>query len=142
MKVILCLEEKLGYCFLGKRLSQDQNLRQNLKQLLHSEKVYMNAYSYVLYKDYFADALVDEHFLDKAKDHYVVIENVSLSSYQDQIDEYVIYEWNRSYPATLFFSSTWLSSFELVETMEFSGTSHEKITRRIYRKESSYETER
>ena len=73
---------------------------------------------------------------------YAIIENVSLSSYQDQIDEYVIYEWNRSYPATLFFSSTWLSSFELVETMEFSGTSHEKITRRIYRKEPSYETER
>ena len=51
----------------------------------------------------------------------------------DKITEIIVYRWNRDYPADLFLDID-LKDWELAETAEFAGNSHEKITREVYRK--------
>lgn len=47
-------------------------------------------------------------------------------------EELVLYRWNRSYPGDVTFP--WpLTGWKLVETADFPGTSHEKITEEVYR---------
>ena len=43
----------------------------------------------------------------------------------------VLYKWNRVYPADQYFAMD-LSGWKLVETVEFPGSSHEKITEERY----------
>lgn len=53
--------------------------------------------------------------------------------YSDRITEVVVYRWNRSYPGD-FHLDLDLNQWRLVQTTEFAGYSHEKITKEIYRK--------
>ncbi|MFR4122966.1 MAG: hypothetical protein ACLT0W_12285 [Clostridium sp.] len=43
----------------------------------------------------------------------------------------ILYKWNRVYPADQYFAMD-LSGWKLVETVEFPGSSHEKITEERY----------
>ena len=47
------------------------------------------------------------------------------------IESVVLYKWNRVYPADQYFTMD-LSDWKLVETAEFAGSSHEKITEESY----------
>ena len=50
---------------------------------------------------------------------------------QIQVDSVILYKWNRVYPADQYFAMD-LSGWKLVETVEFPGSSHEKITEERY----------
>ena len=95
----------------------------------------MNAYSYSLYQDFFKESsVVAEDFLDLCpKDGWALIEDQSIQKYISKIDQVIVYQWNRSYP-----SDTWLDisldSFQLVEQVDFVGSSHERITRLTYQR--------
>ena len=47
------------------------------------------------------------------------------------VEAVVLYKWNRVYPADQYFSKD-LSGWKMVETEEFAGSSHEKITKERY----------
>ena len=49
----------------------------------------------------------------------------------ERIGEIYLYRWNRDYPADVYFPVD-LSVWKCVETKEFAGSSHEKITRERY----------
>ena len=59
------------------------------------------------------------------------IENIDLKSYEDSLDEIVVYRWNRVYPAD-FYCEIDLGAFNIMSEGEFSGSSHEKITKIVY----------
>ena len=49
----------------------------------------------------------------------------------ERIEEIYLYRWNRDYPAEVYFPVD-LSVWKCMETKEFAGSSHEKITRERY----------
>ena len=51
MNIIVCLDDKNGMMFNKRRQSQDKLLRSDIKELVKSKILYMNNYSYKLYKD-------------------------------------------------------------------------------------------
>ena len=51
-----------------------------------------------------------------------------------QIEELILFRWNRVYPADLHCTLD-LSVWKLTETEEFAGNSHEKITQERYVRE-------
>ena len=93
----------------------------------------MNAYS----KKQFAESdtariRVDETFLDAAGDgEFCFVENADVSGCVERIEEIYLYRWNRDYPADVYFP-VGLGGWQCVETKEFAGSSHEKITRERY----------
>ena len=81
---------------------------------------------------YSGDISVSERFLEEAgEDEYCFVENVPIQEYKDEIQTVVLYRWNRKYPADIRFAID-LSRWKMVECVEFSGHSHEKITKEVY----------
>mgnify|MGYP000671254572 CR=1 FL=1 len=75
---------------------QDRGLREYVAEMTKGEKVYMNAYTEKLYEE-INDPVVCEDFLHKAgKGETCIVENLPLKPVIDQIEEIVIFRWNKS----------------------------------------------
>ena len=137
MNIIICLDEDNGMMFNKRRQSQDRILRADLKEFIKDKDLYMNNYSYKLYKDIDnGNIKVSENFLEQCTENdFCLVEDKLLNNYINKINNIIIYKWNRIYPSDLYFDINLTSnSWELLETKEFEGSSHEKITRIIYRR--------
>ena len=137
MNVIVCLDDKNGILFNKRRQSQDRILRADLKEFIKDKDLYMNNYSYKLYKDIDnGNIKVSENFLEQCTENdFCLVEDKLLNNYINKINNIIIYKWNRIYPSDLYFDINLTSnSWELLETKGFEGSSHEKITRIIYRR--------
>ena len=105
----------------------------DILELTGGKKLWMNAYSRKQFAESDAEKiLVDETFLDAAGDgEFCFVENADVSGCAERIEEIYLYHWNRDYPADVYFPVD-LSVWKCVETKEFAGSSHEKITRERY----------
>lgn len=98
MIIILCLDNNNGMMFNDRRQNQDRGLREYIAEMTKGEKVYMNAYTEKLYEE-INNPVVCEDFLHKAgKGETCIVENLPLKSVIDQIEEIVIFRWNKVYP--------------------------------------------
>lgn len=79
---------------------------------------------------------VDDDFIEKAMaEDFIFAENISIKNVEEQLEEIIIYYWNRKYPADFYLDiDTKHSSWELTDCVEFSGSSHEKIRKETYRR--------
>lgn len=137
MNVIVCLDNNNGMMFNKRRQSQDKLLRANIKDLLKDKLLYMNEYSYKLYKDIDNNNIkISSDFIHQCEDdNYALVEDTMLKSYIEKIDNLIIYRWNRDYPADLYFDIDLKDEkWSLIETVDFQGSSHEKITKELYRR--------
>ena len=137
MNIIICLDDNNGMMFNKRRQSQDRILRADLKEFIKDKDLYMNNYSYKLYKDIDnGNIKVSENFLEQCTENdFCLVEDKLLNNYINKINNIIIYKWNRIYPSDLYSDINLISnSWELLETKEFEGSSHEKITRIIYRR--------
>lgn len=135
MKVIVCLDDDQGMMFNQRRLSLDQKVIDSIIATVDQEALYMNQYSYSLFKGRSEiKCIVDNHFLEINDDGYYFVEDNCLSQYVSEIDEIIIYWWNRRYPSDVKFAID-LNLYSLYDSEEFVGNSHEKITKEKYIKE-------
>lgn len=137
MNIIICLDDNNGMMFNKRRQSQDRILRADLKEFIKDKDLYMNNYSYKLYKDIDnGNIKVSENFLEQCTENdFCLVEDKLLNNYINKINNIIIYKWNRIYPSDLYFDINLTSnSWELLETKGFEGSSHEKIKRIIYRR--------
>lgn len=137
MNIIVCLDDNNGMMFNKRRQSQDKLLRASIKELVKGKTLFMNEYSYKLYKDINNEnIIVSENYLDECEnDNFCLVENKPLNNYIEKIDNIIIYKWNRIYPSDLYFDVDIKNEqWKLIETEEFQGSSHEKITKETYRR--------
>lgn len=137
MNIIVCLDDNNGMMFNKRRQSQDKILRDSIKELVKDKTLFMNEYSYKLYKDIDdGNIIVSENYLDECEnDGFFLVEDKPLSNYIEKINNIIIYKWNRTYPSDLYFDiNVQNEQWELIESEEFQGSSHEKITKEIYRR--------
>lgn len=130
MIVILCLDNNNGMMFNDRRQSQDRGLREYIAEMTKGDKVYMNAYTEKLYEE-IEHPMVSEDFLQKAgKGEPCIVENRPLKPEEDQIEEIVIFRWNKVYPSDQVLDVD-LEEWKLVEEEQIEGSTHE-ITKQIY----------
>lgn len=129
MKIIVCLSDGMGMMFNKRRQSRDSAVIRDV--LAYTDgRVIIDAYSKVLFR---GRATVAENLLEEAgDDDYCFVENKAVGKYADRIDEVVIYRWNRKYPTDTYFDLS-LGSFVCEDKTEFEGTSHEVITREVWK---------
>lgn len=133
MKLIVCLDERKGMMFNNRRQSRDRVLIDNMIDMIGDDKLYVAPYSESLFEDKDIKLKVKKNPLKAADDSWCFIENLPVAEYKDEIEELVIYHWNRHYPGDFFFDME-LSGYSLVSSEEFAGSSHEKITKEIWKK--------
>lgn len=134
MIVIICIDDNYGMMFNHRRQSKDLLLLKDIYEYSKEKRIYMNEYSYKLFSNFdLENLIVKNEFLDKVGiGEYCFVEDKSLIPYADHIEKLIVYKWNRRYPADLYLDISLEERWKLIDTKEFKGSSHEKITKEIY----------
>lgn len=135
MIIIAALDNNNGLLFNKRRQSQDRLLREHILTLIGQQKLFLNEYSAELFADEAKPERlhVSKHFLDEADENqYCLIENVSVASYENKIEKIIVFRWNRDYPADFYFDINLQQNWQLENTVDFAGSSHDKITEETY----------
>ena len=133
MTIIVCLDNNNGMLFNHRRQSRDGNIIKDIETTVGSSVVFANSYSESLFAETSINLKVDENFLHNAGcADFCFVENISTQAYKAQIAKLIIYKWNRDYPSDFRFDIDYGNDFKLESSVDFIGTSHEKITKEVY----------
>jgi len=132
MVLAVCVDDKLGMAFNRRRQSRDRLVCEDLVKLAAGSPIWMDARSQKLFDGMDADIRTDADFTGCAQgDSFCFVELQPVTDLAEKARKIVLYRWNRHYPADLYFDIP-LNGWQLMETTEFIGKSHEKITREVY----------
>ncbi|MBD5560091.1 MAG: ribonuclease Z [Clostridia bacterium] len=133
MKAIVCVDNGGGMMFNRRRQSRDQEVRRRLGQISSGGTLRMDAYSARQFAGNLPDnAEVSEDFLDSAgPDDFCFVEDRDLTPHLGQIDELIVFRWNRDYPRDQVLPVE-LADWQCISSQDFAGSSHDKITQEVY----------
>ena len=133
MILIVCIDERNGMLFNNRRQSRDKVLINHILEMTKDKTLWITGFS----QDMFdvvdnKHIIIDNEFYEKAdEEDFCFVEDIDVNTLIDKVDKIVIYNWNRYYPADLYFDislDNWVVTFE----NEFIGSSHTRITEKIY----------
>lgn len=144
MKLIIFLDEELGYSFNHRRLSRDKKVRLHMMQKVRElgGTLFMNRYTEQSFLKDEGVLLPKERserlkkpaeagaaFLEEAKraDGWALAENEDVTPYLSDIDEMLVYRWNRRYLSDLRLPADFAEGFTEQYTESFAGASHDRI---------------
>ena len=135
MIVIVCVDDNLGMMFNNRRQSRDVEVVKKIVELTKDNRLWMNRYSYELFENLESTNVnVDSGFLSEtANGEYCFVENIDLEPYEKWVEKIIVFRWNTVYPSDHELDID-LGSWQLLESSEFVGKSHEKITMEVYSK--------
>lgn len=136
MIAVVCVDNAYGMQFGGRRQSRDRILLRDLLDMVGSEgTLWIGPCSAALFPQDTARIRVNAEFLSLAgPGEFCFVEDQNLAPYQVQLEGLVLYRWNRDYPADRYLDlRPDVQHWELCNAAEFSGSSHEKITKEEYR---------
>lgn len=131
MILIACVDDRMGMLFNHRRVSQDQKVNENILAMCQKKHLYMEEYSFKLFQNLNADIIrVIDNITSIQADEYFFTENPE-SINENMVEKIILYRWNRKYPADQYFPID-IKTWKLVNSEEFAGKSHEKITKEIW----------
>lgn len=140
MIVIACIDERNGMMFHRRRQSRDSAVCNDILKECEGHKFYMTAYSKGLFEETdHAEIWVSEDMMRQAgSEDICFVEDTEIRGHEKDIRELILYQWNRHYPADTYFPLE-LSEEEwaLERRTEFQGSSHERITKEVYKRRDS-----
>ncbi len=140
MRMICCVDDCMGMMFHDRRQSRDRILIRDIVKMCRGCKLWAAPYSEKMLKEYPDEGsdgcrlLIDDEFLKKAgKEDFCFVEGKLPPEYEKNITQIILYRWNRKYPADIYFQID-LNRWKMTGSWDFTGSSHEKITKEIYEK--------
>ena len=131
MHLIVCIDDRDGLSFAGRRLSRDRVLTRRILDLSSGKELWVAPYSATLFEP--DTVCMDPQFPKKAGEgDYCFVEKEIHMIQRAQLESVTVFRWNRSYPATEKFPRSLLTGMRLVYTEDFPGNSHDKITMERY----------
>ena len=128
MTVYVCLDDRGGLLFNGRRLSRDAV---QLADMAAEGPLCVDVFSEKLVASAGIPYTLAEETLPA--DCRFFLENRDPDAVLPLAERVVIYRWNRQYPSDVRWEGTPADyGFSLTETSEFPGKSHEKITKEVY----------
>lgn len=131
MTLVVCLDDQMGMMFNRRRQSRDRVLIAELTAAAGVRRLVVSPYSAPLFPADTANVTVTEDPCGTAGESDLsFVEDTALRF--EGVTELWIYRWNRIYPADRIFPGI-PAGFRLTETTEFAGSSHEKITKEVWK---------
>lgn len=134
MTLIVCLDDHGGMMFNRRRQSRDRVLIAELMAHIGDRRLVVSPYSAPLFP---ADApnvaVAEDPCTAAGADEFAFVEDTDPTAAWDEVTSVMLYRWNRVYPADRHFRGD-MTGFLLSETNEFVGSSHEKITKEVWKK--------
>ena len=135
LTVAVVLDEREGMMIFGKRQSRDRVLVADFVSSVIDSPIFISPFSKVIFDPHENVNIVENPFLDSSDDGACFIESFALAPYIDMIETLIIYRWNELYPSDVRFDiDIDESEFKLISTSEFKGSSHDRITKEIYKR--------
>lgn len=135
IKVAITVDDDNGLMFNKRRQSRDKNV---IADLCNKSEgfIYISQYSALLFEEYSNRIqIVSDPLLECPDGAYAFVEGRTLGEFLNDIDELIVYNWNRLYPSDLKLDINIVDSgFKMNSKYEFVGNSHDKITKGVYRK--------
>lgn len=135
MILLLCADKKNGMAFHQRRQSLDRAVRADILATASGKPIWMTPYSARQFTEPEAMLQVSEAPLCEAGEGALCfMEFPPLAPGLDRIEALVVYRWDRVYPADQWLDLDLSTGFRLVSSWDFSGHSHEKITKEVYQR--------
>ena len=131
MDLIVCLDDDDGMKFNHRRQSRDQKVINDILNNLEGQKLYSDEESRILFPKNRLDIVYVSDLTDI--EGYFFAESTSNSPEEKNIDNLIIYKWNRRYPSDEKFPIPY-HEWKMISSVEFVGKSHEKISKEIYKR--------
>lgn len=131
MKLVVCLDKNGGMMYKTRRQSRDAVLMENLASYLKGRTIVVSPYSEELFSGRDIRFTVGDASVADAED-FVFVEDGPLPE-AENVSEVVIYNWCTVYPSSRKFDLD-MSAFKRISKEKFKGSSHEKITKEVFRK--------
>lgn len=130
MNILLCLDDNNGMLFNNRRQSRDSEVINRIYEISKGKRLLIHSFSRSLFED---NCTIDDNLLNTAtEDDFCFVENLMLSTHINSINYLYIFRWNRSYPYDMI-TDVDFNNFTLINTEEFTGSSHDKITLEVYK---------
>lgn len=130
MTLMVCLDDRNGLLFNKRRQSRDKALIEDALAFVKDERITTDSYTAQLFPEDAVD-VSEEPFSGSV----CFAERGDFLAFRSSVNQLVVYRWNRNYPADTYFPlDEYIGSMKMVETSEFPGNSHDKITREVYRR--------
>ena len=136
MKLIVCTDLNNGMLFNNRRQSRDRSLIEYIYNLVGENKLWITEFSKNLFEEGKYNLFQISDIKKINENDFIFIENYSPKILEDNLNEIILFNWNRNYPADLFFDIS-LDSWKLESESEIEGSSHEKIIQKIYRRKNN-----
>ena len=131
--VAITVDDRMGLAFNKRRQSRDKKLIDDLCSKTDKD-IYISSYSAILFDEHKDRIKIVEDPLSECPDDgFCFVEMTELGIHIDSISELIIYYWNRLYPSDKKLDINIESTeFKLIKCYDFTGNSHDKITKFIY----------
>ena len=133
MKLMVCLDERGGMAFNGRRQSRDRRVCEDMVREVGKACLAVRPESAALFSESAVELLVCADPMSEAGEGDACFLETQKPILREDTDTVVIYRWNRHYPADLTFDAD-LSAFRMTRHEEFAGTSHENITKEVWKR--------
>lgn len=127
MILALCVDDRLGMSFGGRRQSKDSAVRQRL-WALSGGNLRMTEYSARQFEETVYSGA--DHLSGAKNGDWCFVENGEYEGYSGAVEKIILFRWNRHYPSDLQFRFP--GKWALASAEDFPGSSHDKITMEIY----------
>jgi len=134
MQIIVCVDEKGGMSFAGRRQSRDKVLCEKVQEMTAGNQIWLREYSAKIFPDQHNLRVCEDYLHLAPAEDWCFVETEDLTAFVDKIRRVIVYRWNRQYPSDLKFPEEALGCrWELESRREFAGSSHDCITEEVYR---------
>lgn len=131
MTLILCIDDRLGLTFNGRRQSQDEVLRERILHLAEGKKLWMTPYSAKQFSPNDGICISDDPENAAGEDDFYFAEDAPFDP--NKASGVVLYLWNRHYPSDRVLEIHPKDlGMKRISKKDFVGSSHKKITEEIY----------
>lgn len=133
MNIIVCVDNRMGVMFNNRRQSRDKILCRKVLELAQNNRLLLNSYSAVLFDGSDKDIIVDDEFLKNAENgDFCFVEGNDIAPYVSKTEKLIVFRWNRDYPYDYRLDIDLCSGWKLIDSEDFKGSSHDKITMEVY----------
>ena len=132
MKLAVCIDNGGGMLLNHRRQSRDRELIRELSESLDGAHLYAEAFSETVLADVPHTVITRDRIGTLGKEDIFFVECPPIAPLLPHADTLIVYHWNRSYPSDEVLDIS-LDGLTRVSSTNFVGSSHEKITKEVYR---------
>ena len=136
MKLVVCVDDRMGVMFNKRRQSKDSKVREDMLAMLgEGQKLFVSPYTAKQFLPEEQERLYisDNFLLEAGAGDICFVEEKEVSEVVDKIERIVLYRWNRHYPSDRYFTLD-LSNYELISSLDFVGNSHPEMLKELYQR--------